>query len=66
MRNIKVKVKWDFEDTEFEYLRYPEAIEISGLPRRLIIKNFDEEEIDIETYLTEEYGFNPLEWSIVD
>lgn len=65
-RNIKVKIKWDFEDTEFEMFRYSEALIESGLPKRITIKNYDEEEIDIESYLIEEYGFTPESWEVLD
>ena len=47
-------------------LRYSEAIIESGLPKRVTIKNYDEEEIDIESYLIEEYGFTPVEWTLLD
>ena len=65
-KNAKVKVKWDFEDTEYEMLRYSEALIESGLPKRITIKNYDEEEIDVESYLIEEYGFTPAEWTFID
>ena len=65
-KNVKVKVTWDFEDTEYEMLRYSEAIIESGLPKRVTIKNYDEEEIDIESYLIEEYGFSPSAWTLLD
>lgn len=66
MNKIKVKVTWCFEDTEYENLRYPEALQISGLPKTVVIKNFDEEETDIEAYLMEEFLFTPVEWIIID
>lgn len=64
MKNIRVKVKWDFENTEFENLRYSEAVAESGLPNVVIIKDYDEEEIEIESYLFEEYMFYPKQWVI--
>jgi len=63
---IRVKVKWSFDDTEFEHLRYPEAISAAGLPKSVTIKDYDPEEIDIESYLIEEYQFDPVSWEIIE
>lgn len=66
MKNIKVKVTWDFNDTEFEHLRYTEALAESGLPKVVKISDYDEEDIEIETYLFEEFMFYPKKWSIIE
>lgn len=63
---IKVKVEWDFEDTEFENLMYREAMSISGLKSTYKI-DYDEEETDIESYLIETGGgILPFSWEIID
>lgn len=63
---LKLKVKWSFEDTEFEHLRYPEAIATAGLPKKVTIDNYDPEDVDIESYLIEEYQFDPLSWEVIE
>jgi hypothetical protein len=61
----KISVTWCFEGTEFENLQYEEARLNAGLPKVLKI-DFDEEEEEIESYLFENYGFEPLEWEYID
>jgi hypothetical protein len=65
MKTIKVKVKWDFENTEFEHLRYSEAVVESNLPNTVTIEDYDEEEVEIESYLIDEYVFSPKSWKII-
>lgn len=61
---VKVKVTWDFDDTEFEYLQYGEALESTNLKRSYTIKDYNEEEVDIESYLIEVgNGIMPETWT---
>lgn len=53
MELIKVKVKWDFSDSYLENLQYGEALEISGLKSKYVLKVEDPEEFDVEDYLFE-------------
>lgn len=57
----KINVTWSFEDTEFEMFQYEEARKAAGLPRSVKI-DIDEEEIEVEDYLYESYGFFVEEW----
>jgi hypothetical protein len=58
----KVFITWSFEDTEFEMFQYEEARKAAGLPKSKKI-NIDEEEIEVEDYLYETYGFVVESWS---
>ena len=61
----KVFITWCFEDTEYEQFQYEEARKAAGLPRSKKI-DIDEEEIEVEDYLYETYGFTVESWSYDD
>jgi hypothetical protein len=67
MIKIKIKVKWDFSDTELEDLQYLEAMQISGLKSNYIVKVDDIEDFDVEDYLVETgSGILPLKWETIE
>lgn len=67
MEKVKVKVKWDFSDTELENLQYLEAMQISGLKSRYIVKVEDPEEFDVEDFLIETgAGIAPDTWEVIE
>ena len=57
---MKIKIKWDLTETDFEDFFYEEAIRDIGLPKSLVL-NLDEDD-DIESYLQQEYGFYVESW----
>lgn len=57
----KINVTWSFEDTEFEMFQYEEARKAAGLPKSVKI-DIDEDDIEVEDYLYESYGFFVEEW----
>ena len=61
---MKVKVIWNFEDTEYENFQYEEARKAAGLPKTIKLKDFEEEDEEIESYLFENYGFEPESYEI--
>lgn len=66
MSKIKIKVEWDFEDTEFENLMYREAMQLAGL-KSLYKIEYDEEETDVESFLFETgSGILPSNWEILE
>jgi hypothetical protein len=67
----KVKVEWDFGDTDFEDLPYKQALRKSRLPEKVripqwLVDEFFEEDEDeglIDDWLSDEYGFTHHGWS---
>ena len=61
----KVYITWSFDDTEFEMFQYEEARKAANLPKTKRI-DIDEEEIEVEDYLYESYGFIVENWEYDD
>ena len=57
---MKIKIKWDLTETDFEGFLYEEAIRDIGLPKSIVL-DLDEDE-DVESYLQQEYGFYVESW----
>jgi hypothetical protein len=57
---MKIKIKWDLAEAGFEEFLYEEVIRDLGLPKTLVLK-LDEDE-DVESYLQQEYGFYVDKW----
>ena len=61
---MKVRVEWDFSQTDIEELDYEIAVEQSGLPQIVLIPidvAYEDEE-GISDWISEEYGFTIYEW----
>jgi hypothetical protein len=61
---MKVRVEWDFAQTELEKLDYDEAVEKAGLPHIVLIPidiAYEDEE-GISDWITEEFGFTIFDW----
>ena len=61
----RILVVWSFEDTDFEAFQYEEAREAAGLPN-VVHAEIDEEEVEVEDFLTEKYGFEVESWEYDD
>ena len=61
----RILVVWSFEDTDFEAFQYEEAREAGGLPN-VVRAEIDEEEVEVEDFLTEKYGFEVESWEYDD
>lgn len=61
---MKVRVEWDFTQTELEELDYDTAVDQAGLPH-IVLVPIDiayEDEDGISDWITEEFGFTIFEW----
>lgn len=63
---MKVSVTWCFEDTDFENLQYEEARINAGLPKNVVLEDFEEEEDEVESFLFENFGFEVSQWECID
>ena len=63
---MKIKVRWNFKDTEFETFSYKEAMDALELPSIVEIFEDDLVEIDIEEELFEEWGFPVKSFRIIN
>lgn len=61
----KIFVTWSFEDTDFEAFQYEEAREAAGLPYEVEV-DIDGDEIEMEDFLEEKYGFEVRSWEYDD
>lgn len=61
---MKVRVEWDFGDTEFEDMPYEEAVEKADLPKviEIPVDVAYEDDEGISDWISEEYGFTLLDW----
>ena len=61
---MKVRVQWDFYQTELEKRDYDDAVEQAGLPH-IVLVPIDiayEDEDGISDWISEEYGFTMYDW----
>jgi len=61
---MKVRVQWDFTQTDLEDTDYENAMEQAGLPHIVLIP-IDiayEDEDGISDWISEEYGFTMYDW----
>jgi hypothetical protein len=61
---MKVRVEWDFSQTELEDTEYDKAVEQSGLPHIVLIP-IDvayEDEGGISDWISDKFGFTIYEW----
>lgn len=61
----KIIIQWSFEDTEFEMFQYEEARKAANLPRSIKV-DIDEDDIEVEDYIYETYGFSAETWEYDD
>ena len=61
---MKVRVQWDFSQTELESTDYDNAVEQAGLSH-IVLVPIDiayEDEEGISDWISEEYGFTIFDW----
>ena len=61
---MKVRVQWDFSQTELDETDYDNAVEQAGLPH-IVLVPIDiayEDEDGISDWISEEYGFTIYDW----
>ena len=61
---MKVRVQWDFSQTELENIDYDNAVEQAGLSH-IVLVPIDiayEDEDGISDWISEEYGFTMYDW----
>tara|TARA_B100001029_G_C14725631_1_gene267505 strand:- start:364 stop:558 length:195 start_codon:yes stop_codon:yes gene_type:complete len=61
---MKVRVQWDFSQTELAETDYENALEQSGLPHIVLIPidiAYEDEE-GISDWISEEFGFTIFDW----
>ena len=61
---MKVRVQWDFSQTELSDTDYENAVEQAGLPH-IVLVPIDiayEDEDGISDWISEEYGFTMYDW----
>jgi hypothetical protein len=61
---MKVRVQWDFSQTELEGTDYDNAVEQAGLPH-IVLVPIDiayEDDDGITDWISEEYGFTMFDW----
>lgn len=65
---MRVKVDWDFGDTDLEDVPYGEAIKESGLPLEVVVPEQVAAEGDegITDWLSDEYGYTHFGWEECD
>lgn len=61
---MKIRVEWDFGDTEFQDMPYREAILKSELPDEIKLPPdvAYEDDDGISDWLSEQYGYTVLDW----
>jgi len=61
---MKIRVEWDFEDTEYEGTPYNDAVDEAGLPHEIKLPPdvAYEDDDGISDWLSEQYGYTTLDW----
>ena len=59
---MKIRIEWDFGDTDLEDIPYEEALRLSGTPDIITVPS-DIDDDDISDWLSDEYGYLVLDWN---
>ena len=60
---MRIKIEWDFTDTDYENLQYKEALELAGLPTYLDLEFDEDDDMDIDSYISENYYGFDFSWN---